>query len=35
MITATAFFGDRERPFTLTDDMVTELEASTGTGIGT
>ena len=34
-ISVTAFFGDKERPFTLTDDMVMELEASTGTGIGT
>ncbi|KRW96257.1 gene transfer agent family protein [Paracoccus sp. MKU1] len=34
MITATAFFGDKERPFTLSDDMVTELEAKTETGIG-
>lgn len=35
MITATAFFGDKERPFTLSDDMVAELEAKTETGIGT
>ncbi|UFM63831.1 gene transfer agent family protein [Paracoccus sp. MA] len=34
MITATAFFGDKERPFTLSDDMVAELEAKTETGIG-
>ena len=34
-ITATAFFGDKERPFTLTDELVTELETTTGTGIGT
>jgi len=34
-ISLNAFFGDRERPFTLSDDMVLELEASTGTGIGT
>ncbi len=34
-ITATAFFGDRERPFTLPDELVAELEATTGTGIGT
>lgn len=33
-ISVTAFFGDRERAFTLSDDMLTELEASTGTGIG-
>lgn len=35
MITATVFFGDKERPFTLTDELVTELETTTGTGIGT
>ncbi|WGR63098.1 gene transfer agent family protein (plasmid) [Paracoccus ferrooxidans] len=35
MIGINAFFGDRERPFTLSDDMVTELEAKTETGIGT
>ena len=34
-ISVTAFFGDKERPFTLTDDMVMELETTTGTGIGT
>ncbi|HWL55468.1 MAG TPA: gene transfer agent family protein [Paracoccus sp. (in: a-proteobacteria)] len=34
-ITATAFFGDQERPFTLTDELVVELEATTGAGIGT
>ncbi|QEU08711.1 gene transfer agent family protein [Paracoccus yeei] len=34
-ISLTAFFGDRERAFTLTDDMLTELETSTGAGIGT
>ncbi|WP_028712800.1 gene transfer agent family protein [Paracoccus sp. J55] len=34
MIAATAFFGDKERLFTLSDDMVTELEAKTETGIG-
>lgn len=33
-ITATAFFGDKERPFTLTDELVVELETTTGTGIG-
>ncbi|SMG45159.1 gene transfer agent family protein [Paracoccus sp. J56] len=33
-ITVTAFFGDKERPFILTDDMVQELEAKTQTGIG-
>lgn len=33
MITAT-FFGDKERPFTLTDELVIELEAKTGIGIG-
>lgn len=34
-ITHRAFFGDRERDFTLTDPMVIELERQTGTGIGT
>lgn len=34
MIGINAFFGDKERPFTLSDDMVTELEAKTETGIG-
>lgn len=29
-----AFFGDKERDFTLTDPMITELERQTGTGIG-
>lgn len=35
MIGINAFLGDRERPFVLSDDMVTELEAATETGIGT
>lgn len=35
MITHTAFFGDAERSFALTDDMILELEAKTGHGIGT
>lgn len=30
-----AFFGDGERTFHLTDDMVSELEHITGAGIGT
>lgn len=34
MITVTEFFGDQERAFALTDDMVLELEAKTETGIG-
>ena len=29
-----AFFGDRERTFTLSDQMLSELERVTGTGIG-
>lgn len=35
MIATSLFFGDKERTFTLSDDMVIELEAKTGTGIGT
>lgn len=34
IITHRAFFGDGERPFALTDEMVMELETVTGTGIG-
>ena len=34
MITHRAFFGTAEHSFTLTDDMVTELERITDTGIG-
>lgn len=34
MISFRAFFGDRERDFTLTDPMIAELERLTGTGIG-
>ena len=34
-ITVTLFFGDRERPFVLTDELVIELETQTGTAIGT
>lgn len=30
----TAFFGDGEHTFALTDDMITELERSTDLGIG-
>lgn len=30
----TAFFGDREYTFTLTDDMITELERIADLGIG-
>lgn len=33
-ITHRAFFGDAERDFALTDPMIAELEAKTGTGIG-
>jgi Protein of unknown function (DUF3356). len=33
-ITLRAFFGDRERAFTLTDPMIAELERQTGLGIG-
>lgn len=33
-ITATLFFGDKERPFVLTDAQVLELECITETGIG-
>mgnify|MGYP002028105435 FL=1 len=29
-----AFFGDGERDFLLSDPMIAELEAKTGTGIG-
>ncbi|AGT09260.1 gene transfer agent family protein [Paracoccus aminophilus] len=35
MISVTGFFGDQERAFTLTDDMLLELEAKTGAGVGT
>lgn len=35
MITNKAFFGDAVRSFALTDDMILELEAKTGHGIGT
>jgi hypothetical protein len=31
----TQFFGDRERAFNLTPELLTELERKTGTGIGT
>lgn len=34
-ITVNLFFGDRARPFVLTDELVMELETQTGTGIGT
>ncbi|MDW4548829.1 gene transfer agent family protein [Defluviimonas sp. D31] len=34
MISHTAFFGDRERTFALTDEMIRELERLTGVGIG-
>lgn len=34
MITHTAFFGDGEHRFALTDDMILELERLTGAGIG-
>jgi hypothetical protein len=34
MITHTGFFGTAEHSFTLTDDMITELERLSGTGIG-
>jgi len=34
MITHRAFFGTAEHDFTLTDDMITELERLTDTGIG-
>ncbi len=34
MITHRAFFGTAEHDFTLTDDMITELERLTETGIG-
>lgn len=33
-ITYTAFFGDRERSFAMTDPMLAELERITGSGIG-
>lgn len=32
-ITHRGFFGDGEQAFTLTDDMITELERKTGQGI--
>lgn len=34
MIAHRAFFGDAEHSFCLTDPMIAELEASTGTAIG-
>jgi hypothetical protein len=34
-MTHVAFFGDAERTFTLTPQLVVELERKTGTGIGT
>ncbi len=34
MITHTAFFGTADHDFTLSDDMITELEHLTDTGIG-
>ena len=34
MIAHTAFFGDGEHRFALTDEMIQELEAVTGVGIG-
>ncbi|MEW9838082.1 gene transfer agent family protein [Mesorhizobium marinum] len=34
-MTHVAFFGDAERTFTLTPELVVELERKTGTGIGT
>ena len=34
MIAHTAFFGDGEHRFALTDDMILELERLTGGGIG-
>ena len=34
MITHNSFFGDTEYNFALTDEMITELERITGTGIG-
>lgn len=34
MITHIGFFGTAEHKFTLTDDMITELERITDTGIG-
>lgn len=33
-LTHTAFFGDGEHTFALTDDMIAELERVTGIGIG-
>ena len=33
-IALTAFFGDAQHRFTLTDDMIAELERITGMGIG-
>ena len=35
MITHTAFFGEGDHAFTLTDSMILELERITGQGIGT
>lgn len=32
--TITRFFGDRERPFTLTPPLIVELERATDTGLG-
>ncbi len=34
MITHTGFFGDSDHAFTLTDDMIAELERLTQVGIG-
>jgi hypothetical protein len=34
MITHTAFFGDAEYPFALTDPLIVELERITDTGLG-
>lgn len=33
-ISITSFFGDQDHTFTLTDEMLIELETKTGTGIG-
>lgn len=33
-MTTSHFFGDAEHPFDLTADLLTELERTTGTGIG-
>jgi len=34
MISHTAYFGDGEKTFTLTSEMITELQRKTGVGIG-